>query len=116
VKVKEIAVEKAKLELQKSRAAYNLGLVSKISTGNGSFAGLEQAESALVQAQSDLESIQNELAQTFVKLNQLIGLNPEKRAELVDELEFYPVEVASVDVAVSHALEQSPSIWQAQQG
>jgi outer membrane protein TolC len=119
VEAKKVAVEKARLELQKSRAAYQVGLVGKLDRGastGGSFTGLQQAEAAMVKAEGDLAATQNELDQAYTKFNQLVGLWPEDRPVLVDSLEFHPVEINNLETEVNRALEKSPSVWLAEQG
>ena len=115
VKVNEIKAEKAGIELQKSRAAYQLGIVGNISQET-SFKGLEQAESEMTKAASDLESAKNELAQAYLKLNQLVGLSAVERPFLADDIEFHPLNIVNLEAEVNRALAKSPLVWQAEQG
>ncbi|RKO65780.1 TolC family protein [Desulfofundulus salinus] len=120
VKVKELALELARLELQKSQSAYRLGLTGKLQSNSagGTVAavkGLEQARAEMVKAESELAAAQNELDKAFVELNQLVGLWPEDRPVLVDKLEFYPLQVSNLDTEVNRVLESSPSVWLAEQ-
>ncbi|MDQ0285111.1 outer membrane protein TolC [Desulfofundulus luciae] len=121
VKVKELAVELARLELQKSQSAYRLGLTGKLNQSNAaggtvaSVKGLEQAGTDVAKAESELAAAQNELDKAYVKLNQLVGLHPGDRPVLVDKLEFYPLQVSDLDTEVNRVLESSPSVWLAEQ-
>lgn len=116
--VKEIALEKARLELQKSRAAYQLGMVSKIANPQSGlpFLGLEQAESNFKEAEGQLANAENELAKAYAKLNQKLGLWAEDRPVLIDGIEFNPLEIENLETEVNRALERSPAVWQAEQG
>ncbi|SFQ99444.1 TolC family protein [Desulfoscipio geothermicus] len=119
VEVKEIVLEQARLELQQSRAAYQHGIVAKFGQGNSAgttMMALDQAEAAMDKAESDLAAAQNELDHAYTEFNQLVGLWPEDRPVLVDELEFHPLEVTNLDTEVNRALENSPSVWLAEQG
>jgi len=117
VKVKELALELARLELQKSQSAYRLGLTGRLqSSGSAaSVKGLEQAVADVAEAESALAAAQNELDKAYLKLNQLVGLHPGDRPVLVDKLEFYPLQVADLDTEVNRVLENSPSVWLAEQ-
>ncbi|AEG16811.1 outer membrane protein-like protein [Desulfofundulus kuznetsovii DSM 6115] len=117
VKVKELALELARLELQKSQSAYRLGLTGRLqSSGSAaSVKGLEQAVADVAEAESALAAAQNELDKAYLKLNQMLGLHPGDRPVLVDKLEFYPLQVADLDTEVSRVLENSPSVWLAEQ-
>ncbi|NHM28848.1 TolC family protein [Desulfofundulus sp. TPOSR] len=117
VKVKELALELARLELQKSQSAYRLGLTGRLqSSGSAaSVKGLEQAGADVAKAESELAAAQNELDKAYLKLNQLLGLHPGDRPVLVDKLEFCPLQVANLDTEVNRVLESSPSVWLAEQ-
>ncbi len=117
VKVKELALELARLELQKSQSAYRLGLTGRLqSSGSAaSVKGLEQAVADVAEAESALAAAQNELDKAYLKLNQMLGLHPGDRPVLVDKLEFYPLQVADLDTEVNRVLENSPSVWLAEQ-
>ena len=117
VKVKELALELARLELQKSQSAYRLGLTGRLqSSGSAaSVKGLEQAVADVAEAESALAAAQNELDKAYLKLNQLVGLHPGDRPVLVDKLEFSPLQVADLDTEVNRVLENSPSVWLAEQ-
>ncbi|SHI54246.1 TolC family protein [Desulfofundulus thermosubterraneus] len=120
VKVKELALELARLELQKSQSAYRLGLTGKSQSSSvggtvAAIKGLEQAGADVAKAESELAAAQNELDNACVKLNQLVGLHPDDRPVLVDKLEFYPLQVANLNTEVNRVLESSPSVWLAEQ-
>ncbi|MDK2887871.1 MAG: hypothetical protein PWP72_749 [Thermoanaerobacter sp.] len=117
VKVKELALELARLELRKSQSAYRLGLTGRLqSSGSAaSVKGLEQAVADVAEAESALAAAQNELDKAYLKLNQLVGLHPGDRPVLVDKLEFSPLQVADLDTEVNRVLENSPSVWLAEQ-
>lgn len=114
LQVKEVAVEKARLDLHKSRSAYSAGLVAKISQG-GAFLGLEQAAVALVRAETDLETTQNELETAYAKFNQLVGLNSKDRPNLVDRAQMHPLEIENLEALTQRAIADSPSVWLAEQ-
>jgi len=122
VKVKEVAVEKARLDLQRSLTASRLGLVAMVTQsdskgGTGSaYMASSQAEANLGRAEGDLAAARNELDKAYTKLNQMVGLWPEDRPDLVDEIDFSPLEVGDLEIEVSRALERNPSVWLAQQG
>ncbi|MCL6635834.1 MAG: TolC family protein [Peptococcaceae bacterium] len=117
VELKELALELARLELQKSQSAYRLGLTGRLQSSGSvaSVKGLEQAVADVAEAESALAAAQNELDKAYLKLNQLVGLHPGDRPVLVDKLEFYPLQVADLDTEVNRVLESSPSVWLAEQ-
>jgi len=64
-------------------------------------------EAALVENQANL-------AESYRKLNDFLGLNLEERPVLVDDFIFEPFKVDSLDYEIAYQLETSPDLWQAE--
>ncbi|MDF9409873.1 MULTISPECIES: TolC family protein [Pelotomaculum] len=98
------ALKQADLDLQKARAQRRVGLISD--------GDVITAESKYATAKSTADKAQNDLDNDYVAFNQTIGLNPQDRPVLTDELKLEPLEKnLDLDVVVSRAIDSSPSIW-----
>jgi len=71
-------------------------------------AAYEQALGALVRAEQDLNK-------AYVELNALVGFWPEDRPQLVTDVEYGKLDVASITSEVSRAIEESTNVWSALQ-
>ncbi|MEN6462819.1 MAG: TolC family protein, partial [Syntrophomonas sp.] len=56
-----------------------------------------------------------DLDKAFVAFNQVIGLNSDDRPLLTDTVEYKPLEIKSLDYEVASVLENSPTVWLAEQ-
>ncbi|MGB9662940.1 MAG: TolC family protein [Moorellaceae bacterium] len=99
--------EQALISLQNARAGVAAGTVAPST--------LVQAEAQYEQAVKSYEQAQHALDDAYNALNQALGLDAAARPELTDEVKFEPLEVDSLDSAVSRALEKAPTVWSARQ-
>lgn len=107
VAVKEQALKQAELDVRKARVSSRVGMVTPLT--------VSQAEMGLVGAKASLSEADNELTEAYIKLNRLLGLWPEDRPVLVDNLEFNPIQVDNLETAVQRVIETSPAVWLAQE-
>jgi len=87
--------------------------VLKHQFGKASLLELKQQEDACKSAQAQLETAKQNLDNAYLEFNQLVGLSASARPDLVDVPTYTPLEVTSIDAAVSRALEESPSVQRA---
>jgi len=113
VKKSELNVKMMEMELRQVQA---LGRVGMSPSGMGPQMALKQAEGALTSAQANLTAAQNELDSAYDNLNQQIGLWPQDRPILIDEVEFSPVEIDDIQIHVQRVVESSPIVWLANEG
>ncbi|WP_286724028.1 TolC family protein [Pelotomaculum sp. PtaB.Bin117] len=98
------AMKQADLDLQKARVQRRVGLISD--------SDLISAEAKFALAKSAADKAQNDLDNGYVAFNQTIGLSPQDRPVLTDELNLEPLDKdIDLNVAVNHVLEASPSVW-----
>lgn len=83
--------------------------------GGASKLQVQQAKENLAAAQSSLTTADKTLTTAYEKLNQLVGLMPDDRPNLVDQPAFVPLVINSLDAEVSRVLAASPTVLQAQQ-
>lgn len=107
VDMAEVALKQASLDLARVMALYREGMLIHEDL-LGAEAKQAAARAALAKAQNDLEA-------AYAAFNQLIGLDPEDRPVLTDELTFTPMEKKDLDYIVARVLEESPSVWLAQE-
>ncbi len=74
-------------------------------------ADLMQVRANAESADSTLEADQKALDDEYQKFNQLVGLEPNDRPVLKDVPKYSELKVDNLDVAVSRAIDASPSIW-----
>lgn len=116
----EAAVKKAELELGKTRIVYDRGLVSKygssVTLGGKTVMSLDAAEKALLKAQGDLDAAKNGLETAYMQFDQMVGLSLTDRPALADDVEeFSPLAVDDLEAEVNRVLDESPSVWIAEQ-
>ena len=82
---------------------YRLGMLSKYN--------LDQLQVAADQAKGNAALLETTLEQTYIKFNNLIGENPEKRFEFVYDVTFKPYEMTqTIDQYINSALKEDLSI------
>ena len=82
---------------------YRLGMLSKYN--------LDQLQVAADQAKGNAALLETTLEQTYIKFNNLIGENPEKRFEFVYDVTFKPYEMTqTIDQYINCALKEDLSI------
>lgn len=101
------ALRQAELDFNKANICYKLGLIS-----NENLLGAATKKAG---ARASLAKAQNDLGTAYADFNQLIGLSLEDRPVLTGELTFSPMEETNPDYAVTKALENSPTVWLAQE-
>lgn len=111
---KELTVARKELMIQRVRAMVRLGMTPAEYSGGPDLA-IVSAEKDLAAARKDLETARNTLNSAYENLNVAIGLQPQDRPKLVETAPFEPLKVDNLEVAVSRALDSSPTIWQAEQ-
>ncbi|MDI6710796.1 MAG: TolC family protein [Bacillota bacterium] len=115
----EAAVKKAELDLGKTRIVYDRGLVSKygssVTLGGKTVMSLDAAEKALLKAQGDLDAAKNGVETAYIQFDQLVGLSLTDRPALADDVEFSPLAVDNLEAEVNRVLDESPSVWIAEQ-
>lgn len=104
VKTTEKALVYADFQRRAARMGYQVGKVSQDSKVTAE-ANYSAKEAALVESQANL-------AESYRKLNDFIGLNLEERPVLVDDFIFEPFQVDSLDYEIAYQLETSPDLWQ----
>lgn len=107
VRAAEEKLRKAELERTRAWASFRVGMITQ--------AELNAAESQVAGAKAALAAAKNELDGAYFALNQLVGLWPEDRPVLVDRVTFVPLEVENLDYEVARVLENSPTVWLAQE-
>lgn len=108
VMLQERLKEQALLNLKNARAGVEVGTLAK--------SMLSIYEAQYQQAVKNYEKSMYELEDAYNALNQLIGLEPSARMELVDEVKFEPLKVDNLEAEVSRVLAQDPSrVWLARQ-
>ncbi|PHJ39857.1 membrane protein [Desulforamulus profundi] len=103
VDVAKESLNKANLDLLKSQASYKFGLIT-----NEAYLGAETKQKS---AKTAFEKAKNDLDTTYAKFNQLIGLRPEDRPELLEEVTFNPIGEQNIEYVVTKVLETSPDVW-----
>lgn len=112
VKVKETSYSLAELSLRRVQAMVRLGMTPPDSPpGASPQAALEAAGAQLAGAKSELTKARNTLNSDYEALNQLLGLWPEDRPALVDEVNFEILKIDNLDTEVQRVIETSPQIW-----
>lgn len=99
----EVNAQRARRQLMDAQAGYQAGTAHEVI--------LMGAEAQDRGAQAQLASAKNELNKSYVSFNQLIGLWPEDRPVLTEEVAFQPLQVASLNHEVARVLNDCPSVW-----
>jgi outer membrane protein TolC len=99
--------EQALINLQNAKAGAAVGTVAP--------SALATAEAQYDQAVKNCQQAEYALAEAYAALNQAVGLETNARPELTDGVQFEPLEVDSLEAAVSRVLEKAPSVWKARQ-
>lgn len=107
VKAAQAALDSAERQLQSARASYKAGVIPQ--------ATLIAAETGCQAARSGLAGAQNDLDSSYVAFNRLVGLWPEDRPVLTDNVEFYALQIDSLDYEVQKVMENCPTVWLAQE-
>ncbi len=116
VRCKELAVTQSGLALRRVQAMVRLGMTPpEMPSGTAPSAALAAAESSLAGALANLAQAQNDLNTAYEALNQPIGLWPEDRPVLVDEVKFELLPEDDLDAAAQRVLENSPTVWLAEE-
>ena len=115
LKSKELAVVQKESALRRVQAMVRLGMSPPESATAGPELALTSSERDLATARMNLTTAQNTLNSDYETLNKQIGLMPNERPALVDEVVYEPLKVDSLEAAMRKAIENSPSIWLAEQ-
>lgn len=110
----QAAVESAQEAVYYAELQYRAAQLS-YQVGSGSKWNVQQKQNDLVLAKTDLAAAQKTLEDSYMKFNQLLGLSPDERPQLVEQPAFSPFSVASLEAEVSRVLDESPTVWQARQ-
>ncbi len=105
VRVAELSLKQAGLDLSKARAYHAVGLTAADA--------LLAAETKQASAKYSLEKAQNDLSAAYTAFNQTVGLWAEDRPVLTEELSFTTMDDVNLEVLVARALDNSPTVWQA---
>jgi len=103
VKVAEEALKQANLDLSTAKVSQRVGLITT--------EALLGAEKKQIAAKASLDKAKNDLETAYREFNQMVGLWPEDRPVLTEELTYAPMENTDVDYLVTVALNKDPSIW-----
>jgi outer membrane protein len=103
-------LELAKLQNEKAKRDWQITLLS-YDTGIISWSQLKLAEAGNKTAITSYELAQKEVEQAYQDLSNLIGLKPEDKPILVDEIEYTPLEVDDLDFAIARIMADNPVIW-----
>lgn len=89
------------------------GTVLKCQLGAASKWQLTQDSESYESAKQAYASAEKTLADFCQKFNQLVGLSDGSRPELTEQPVFSPLQVISLDSEISRVLDESPSVWKA---
>lgn len=103
----EKLTQQALINLQNTR--------NRLMFGAASPSSLNEAEMQLKQAQSNEITARHGLEDAYNAFNQLLGLNSNDQPRLTDSPAYEPLEVTNIDHEVQRVIEESPSVWLAQQ-
>jgi outer membrane protein TolC len=115
VSVQKLKVQETELALQRVQAMIRVGMVPSEYSGTGPQAALSGAEGQLAAARSSLTEMENELNTAYEAFNQKVGLWPEDRPVLSEEVDYEPLENVVIEAAVNRVLAESPSVWLAEE-
>ncbi|MHB1044093.1 MAG: TolC family protein [Eubacteriales bacterium] len=116
VRVKEVSCSLSEVALRRVQAMVRLGMTPpELPPGTSPQSAISSAEGDLARAKSDLTKAENKLNSDYEAINQLLGLWPEDRPALVEEVNFEILEIDNLDTEVQRVIETSPKIWQAEE-
>lgn len=115
VKAKEVSASVAELTFRRVQAMVRLGMTPSEYSGTSPEGVIAGAQAKLDTAKSDLESAKNQLNTDYEALNLLIGLWPEDRPVLVDEIDYEPLKIDNLEQEVQRAVVKSPKVWLAEE-
>lgn len=114
VQTANISVETAKLsqaqaeaDLRKTLAIHRVGMVSN--------EALMGAETKLLGAKANLRKAENTQATAYISFNQLIGMSPDDRPLLIEDINYSPQADNDVNYLVARVMSKSPSVWLAEE-
>lgn len=112
-----ILVDKASLDESQQSLNYAemqyRSTVLKCQLGVASKWQLTQDSECYESAKQAYASSEKTLADSYQKFNQLVGLSAASRPELTDQPVFSLLQVTSLDSEISRVLDESPSVWKA---
>ncbi|MEW5952346.1 MAG: TolC family protein [Bacillota bacterium] len=111
-KVSKHNLKKSEIELANIRALVNVGMAPQ---GMSPAMAIKQAEGKKAASFAAYVTAENELSKAYEALNKLIGLWPEDRPILKDNILFTPLEDVALDAHVRSVLDHSPSVWLAEE-
>jgi len=103
-------LELAKQQNDQAKRNWQVTLLS-YDTGVISWSQLKLAEAGNKTAITSYELAQKEVDQAYQDLNNLIGLKPEDKPILTDEIDYTPLEVDDLDFAIARIMADNPAIW-----
>ncbi|KJS66604.1 MAG: hypothetical protein JL50_11205 [Peptococcaceae bacterium BICA1-7] len=115
LKAKEVAAAAAELTFRRVQTMVKLGMTPPDYASASPEGVLAGAGAKYNTAKSDLEKAKNKLNTDYETLNQMIGLWPEDRPVLVEEVGFEPLKEVVLEYEVQRVLEKSPKVWQAEE-
>jgi outer membrane protein len=102
----ELSLEYSKYQRLAAQMKYTVGKLSRQSL-ESAIIDYNNQESNLAQARSSLE-------QSYLQLNELLGLSGQERPVLVDGFTWEPMQISDLDVEISRRLSSSPTLWNAE--
>lgn len=102
-----VALGNAERVLRNARVSLQVGTLSA--------AAVVAAEAQHAAAETALASARGDLDKAYTALNLVLGLAPGERRQLTDAVTFEALGPTDLDVAVSHRLEQAPTVWLAEE-
>lgn len=107
VKSQEVALEYANYK----HLAAQVGLA----TGTTSRKDLDVAVVSYSNQVSSLAQSRASLEQSYIKLNELLGIGGQERPILTEDLEYSPLAITDLEVEITRRLDNSPTLWKADQ-
>lgn len=99
----QMALKSAELQKKQAVAGKRAGTVSNMA--------MVQADAASSGAIAALDAARQSLEDAYQKFNQLVGLWPEDRPQLMDQPVYSPLIIDHLDTEVERALEANPTVW-----
>jgi len=108
VETAKVALQKARADWIKASALKQVGMITE--------AELMGASAALESAKANLQDAEITLEKNYKSFNQLVGLKPDARPVLTQEVVYEPLDAKTdVEYLVTKAIADSPAVWQAEQ-
>jgi len=107
VKSQESALELANYKQLAAQAGLLAGTVSRKSF-EAAAASYRNQVSSLAQSRAALE-------QSYIKLNELLGISGQERPVLTADVEYIPLEITDLETEITRRLDSSPALWKAEQ-